>query len=201
MDLNDVAPMDDAFIRTAIRGLRAPDHHRAFWDDLGGQLDSITQVLIAQGLLVDHSVPPLVVELPQAVPAPAPIPEAVDGATVHAPRRQPLRAGPPAHAVAAGAPRVRAFGQPVAGQAPSGWAEPGAPAESGPPADPEVVVRHDPAVVPRSLRRTSNAVLLAVALVAAIVAMVAGLSLVRQRSDTGGSPPPAEAPQTVGATG
>jgi hypothetical protein len=193
--MTDLAPIDDAFIRTAIRGLRPPDHHRAFWDDLGGELDAIAQVLVAQGLLVDQSVAPLVVELPHAA-APAAQPQrpvepparAADPTLVR-PRRQPLRAAPPAHVAPADAPRVRAFGPD-----PSGWAHPGTPTV------PEVVVRHDPAVVPRSLRRTSNAVLLAVAIAAAVVALVAGLSLVRQRADNAGPAPTPEAPQAVGAT-
>ena len=44
------------------------------------------------------------------------------------------------------------------------------------------------ALVPRSLRRASNAVLLALAVVAAVVVIAAGLTLVRQRSDSGMGP-------------
>ena len=49
-------------------------------------------------------------------------------------------------------------------------------------------VRHDEATLPFSMRRTSNAVLIAVALAALVVAAVAGLSLVKQRNDVGAPP-------------
>lgn len=60
-------------------------------------------------------------------------------------------------------------------------------------ADPlaRLTIEHDAAALPQAMRRVSNAVLLAVALVALMVAMYAGLSLVRQRSE-GGAPPAAE---------
>jgi len=44
-------PEDDAFIRTAIRGLRPPEHHPTFWDTLRDQLDDVADVLAAEGLL------------------------------------------------------------------------------------------------------------------------------------------------------
>jgi hypothetical protein len=199
------APVDDAFIRTAIRGLRAPDHHPAFWSELAGELDAAQRVLVAQGHLVAPPEQPLVVQLPEARPERAPArprteqprrrteqprrqvhvaaPTAAAPADTapHPPRREPLRAGAPAHAAPAAAERIRAFG-------------PGAPAAPRP----KLVVDHDPAVVPQSLRRSSNAVLLAIAAAAATIALVAGLTLVRQRSDDGGAPP-AEQPADTGA--
>ena len=87
----------------------------------------------------------------------------------------------PAHAAPAGAERVRAF----------------TPGPTSPRA--EAVVRHDAAVVPQSLRRSSNAVLLAIAVAAAVVALVAGLTLVRQRSDAGGPTPSDEPTQPAAA--
>ncbi len=52
-------------------------------------------------------------------------------------------------------------------------------------------------MVPRSLRRGSNAVLLVVALVAAVVALIAGLTLVRERAGDGGSAPSGGSPEAV----
>lgn len=50
-------------------------------------------------------------------------------------------------------------------------------------------VRHDRATVPGALRKTSNAVLLAVAVLAVVVAAYAGLTLVKQRSDAAAPAP------------
>ena len=44
-----LAPTDDAFIRTAIRGLRPPEHHPAFWTELTNELDAAEEQLVAQG--------------------------------------------------------------------------------------------------------------------------------------------------------
>lgn len=69
-------------------------------------------------------------------------------------------------------------------------ATPAAPLE---PAAATTTARHlvvDPptALVPRSLRRASNALLLLLALLAAVLVVAAGLTLVRQRSDSGTGP-------------
>jgi hypothetical protein len=180
-DLADLAPVDDAFIRTAIRGLRPPEHHPAFWGELSSELDAL------EGALAPAPVRPTrePVPVPEAAPEPQPEPEPAPApaAPAHPPRRAPLRARPPAHAgPAAGPQRVRAFVD--------------APAPSAP--KPKLVVHHDAAVVPHSLRRSSNAVLLAIAVVAAVVALVAGVTLVRQRSETGG-PSPSERPPAAAA--
>lgn len=75
-------------------------------------------------------------------------------------------------------------------------ATPAAPLE---PAVATTAARHlvvDPptALVPRSLRRTSNALLLLLAVVAAVLVVAAGLALVRQRSDSGLGPDPKPLP-------
>ena len=191
-ELTDLVPVDDAFIRTAIRGLRAPEHHPAFWTELSGELDAL-EVAMAPHRAPVRAPAPVRVAAPEPEPAPVPepAPEAVvepepvpvAAAAVHPPRREPLRARPPAHAAPAGeGERVRAF----------------VPAPEAPTTKRRPVVHHDAAVVPHSLRRSSNAVLLAVAVVAAVVALVAGLTLVRQRSDAGG-PSPTEQPSADAA--
>jgi hypothetical protein len=60
-------------------------------------------------------------------------------------------------------------------------------------------VRHDAATLPASMRRASNVVLLTVGLAAVLVALIAGLSLLRSRSDSGapaGPPNPSAAAST-----
>jgi hypothetical protein len=59
-------------------------------------------------------------------------------------------------------------------------------------------VHQDSAVVPMSLRRASNLVLLALAILAAVMAIVAGLTLVHQRSVAGPSTPSEHAAQVQG---
>jgi hypothetical protein len=57
-------------------------------------------------------------------------------------------------------------------------------------------VEHDSATLPFSMRSAANVVLLTIALMAIVVAVFAGLSLVRQRSD-GAGPAPRERPVDV----
>jgi hypothetical protein len=189
-ELTDLVPVDDAFIRTAIRGLRAPEHHPAFWTELTGELDAV-EVAMAPHRAPVRAPAPVRVAAPEPEPVPVPEPapepvvelEPVAAAAVHPPRREPLRARPPAHAAPAGeGERVRAF----------------VPAPEAPTAKRRPVVHHDAAVVPQSLRRSSNAILLAIAVVAAVVALVAAVTLVRQRSDAGG-PSPTEQPSADAA--
>jgi hypothetical protein len=262
------APEDDAFVRTAIRGMRPPDHHPEFWDGLAARIDGaederrmdvaigppgslddvaprarsgrraapraperparraaplraapVAQVAAAAAAMdaMDPAAPgpptevlPLPQHLPQAAaPAPqtaeadedpfGPIVDHADGkerdlepdaptAPRHAarPPAAPGHRGLPAH----DAPREQVFipaaaaattAAALAGRGVRGVADPLA----------KLTVRHDPATMPRSMRRTSNAVLLGLAVLALVVALVAGLSLVRQRSDSSAPPAPA----------
>ena len=181
----DLLPDDDSLVRTALRGLRVPAHHPDFWDQLAWQLDDANDEMTQQGLM-EETLRAALLEPELAAPEPSPhhvedpwtdseeavaaahaaaiaVHEHPDAAPAveHPPRREPLRA------------TARVFVEAPAASAP-------APQR----------VRHDPAVVPRSLRRGSNAALLAAAVLAAIVVVVAALALVHSRSDAG-SPPPA----------
>jgi hypothetical protein len=194
----ELLPDDDSLVRTAIRGLRVPGHHPDFWDQLAWQLDDAADEMIEQGLM-EETLRAALLEPELAAPEPsahhvedpwtatedetiaahaaalalherpaAPAPEAAvagEAAEAHPPRREPLRA---TTKVFVAAPETAA-----------------APAR----------VRHDAAVVPHSLRRASNLVLLAVAVAAAVLALVAGLALVHSRSDAG-SPTPATVVQS-----
>jgi hypothetical protein len=51
-------------------------------------------------------------------------------------------------------------------------------------------VRHDASTMPAAMRRTANVVLLTVALAAILVVLIAGISLVRSRSDSSAPPSP-----------
>ena len=173
----ELLPDDDTLVRTAVRGMRVPAHHPDFWDQLAWQLDDAGDEMAQQGLM-EEALRAALLEPELAAPEPSPhhvedpwtdteeAAAAAHAAAVavhdhpapaelveHPPRREPLRA------------TTRVFVE--------------APAVA--PAPP--AVRHDPAVVPRSLRRGSNAALLAAAVAAAILVVVAGLALVRSRSD------------------
>ena len=207
----ELAPDDDAFIRTAIRGLRPPEHHPAFWGELEGELDTVDGALAAEGRRAapaERAGPqppaePIVVQLPEAPPDPAPEP------TERRNRRStwPLRTPPTRRAASRSgpAPPPTPLRRGPSGSGPSGpvWPRaraPGPPARSGSAGTrPKLVVHHDPAILPESLRRTSNAILLAVATLAAVVALLAGLTLVRQRSDAGGVPPTEQPSQPAAA--
>jgi hypothetical protein len=187
----DLLPDDDSLIRTALRGLRVPPHHPDFWDQLAWQLDDAADEM-ALPELADPEPSPHHVEDPwtdteeaaaaahaaavaghghEAMDLYAPVAAAapaVDLTSVadHPPRREPLRA------------TTRVFvDAPAAAPAPAAGAARAA------------RIGHDAAVVPRSLRSASNAVLLAVVVVGALIALLAGLALVHSRSDAG-SPSP-----------
>jgi hypothetical protein len=189
----DLLPDDDSLVRTAIRGLRVPAHHPDFWDQLAWQLDDAADEMIQQGRM-EETLPAALLEPELAAPEPSahhvedpwtepeeeviaahaaalalherPAPEVASAADLHPPRREPLRA---TTKVFVEAPEV--------------------------PATPPRM-RHDDAVVPHSLRRASNLVLLAVAVAAAVLALVAGLALVHARSDAG-SPSPTTVVQSA----
>ncbi len=57
-----------------------------------------------------------------------------------------------------------------------------------------LTIRHDVATLPGTMRRTSNVVLLVLALVAVVVAAIAGLSLARRATEDGA---PARPPAAV----
>jgi hypothetical protein len=191
----DLLPDDDSFVRTAIQGLRVPTHLPDFWDQLAWHLDDALDEMTDQGLMefamrstpvADLAAPepsPHHVEDPWPEPEPevdlfAPVDEPVyeddDDEAPPPPRREPLRARDQvfvdAPTAVAAAPKRMATAAPR--------------------------FRHDPAVVPMSLRRASNAVLLALAVLAAVLAVVAGLTLVHQRSDAGPATPSEQASHT-----
>ena len=208
--MNDVElPQDDAFVRTAIRGMQTPDHHPDFWDDLASMIDASE----GPGTVTDPGLD-LALGAPREFEMPGqPVPRGrhvharpAHRAGDHAPRRAPLRAVPllPDPELApAPAPTQVHIAAPTAAvpaAAAAGWAPapaPSAPASAAPiirkVADPlsKLKIEHDAATMPYSMRRTSNIVLLTVALAAVMVALFAGLSLVRQRSDSG-APAPVE---------
>lgn len=226
----DERPPDDAFVRTAIRGMQIPDHDPDFWDRLAGGLDDVDEELeLEQGRLGAVGAPGALDgfddEGAGAGRAGGHRPRHVAQARAH--RRAPLRAAP-APVVDGGGHRppddraVRAGG--AAGVPGTGWVQGQvhveAPTASVPAAsaarptggggrtvvravaDPlsRFTIEHDPATLPRAMRRGSNAVLLALALVAVVVVLVAGLSLVRQRSDSGATVPQEE-PTSVSESG
>jgi hypothetical protein len=231
--VNDVeVPPDDAFVRTAIRGMQTPDHHPDFWDDLASLIDA------SEGPVVDAGLD-LALGAPRDFEMPVgPTPR---GRRVHA--RPAHRAVAHAHAVAADAEfyvdrerdldpdpgpdvdldpdldpafepapasrqvHIAAPTAAVPAAAAARTPEPEAPASSSvfataaaaaaparavrKVADPlsKLKIEHDAATMPFSMRRTSNIVLLTVALAAVMIAVFAGLSLVRQRSDSGAPAP------------
>jgi hypothetical protein len=206
-------PEDDAFVRTAIRGMRPPDHHPDFWDALAGRLDAAEERAAHSESVEAVFGPPGSLDAealrPKARERARPAHRAAD----HAPRRAPLRAVPapaapptqvhidapsaavPAVAAAADAVREPAF-RPAAIAATTAAAIAGKGVRSVDPLA-KLTVRHDAATLPHTMRRASNAVLVALALVAVVVAVVAGLSLVRQRSEDG-APVPLEQPGEPG---
>jgi hypothetical protein len=192
-------PEDEAFVRSAIRCLRAPEHEPSFWDRLAGQLDAaedarrIASVFGPTGSL--EEIPP-----PRARPRDRARP--AHRAADHPPREVPLRAGPPPEPPLAAPPEVAPDPAPAPAPAPAPTARPAAPARqvhvpavpaaataraSVPRVDPlaGLKVRHDPATLPASMRRASNVVLLTVGLAAVLIAVIAGLSHLRSRSDSG----------------
>jgi hypothetical protein len=235
-------PPDDAFVRTAIRGMQTPDHHPDFWDDLASLIDASEGPVVDAGLDLALGAP-RDFEMPVG---PTPRGRRVHArpahrAGDHAPRRAPLRAGPVAHAHAVAADaefyvdrerdldpdpgpdvdldpalepapasrqvHIAAPTAAVPAAAAARTPEPEAPASSSVfataaaaaaparavrrVADPlsKLKIEHDAATMPFSMRRTSNIVLLTVALAAVMIAVFAGLSLVRQRSDSGAPAP------------
>src|SRR5690606_30738595 len=60
------------FVRTALRGLRIPQHHDDFWDVLHAELDLAEADLAAQPAWVEPEVPPVAAApvLPEAAAAP-----------------------------------------------------------------------------------------------------------------------------------
>jgi hypothetical protein len=206
-------PDDDAFVTTAIQGLRVPSHKPDFWDQLAWRLDDAADELVSEGLLqavmprsrsvtprhaapaappepVDIDAPadawveadrdpygPIVGPIDDPFAAPPEEPATVAVARVapiaapHEPRRTPLRSG---------TARVLVDAPTAATPGPARMAEP--------------VIHHDPAVLPATLRRTSNALLVALAVAAAVVAVMAGLTLVKQRNDASAPTPSEVAP-------
>jgi hypothetical protein len=226
MSAADLLPDDDSFVRTAIQGLRVPPHLPDFWDHLAHGLDDAFDEMAAAGLmegsLREAPVPDLAepepsphhVEDPWPEPAHDPHPEpfadrfAEAAVDLFAPVDEPVyedddeyeedradeaAAYDPAYdePVDLEPPRSRGpriFVDAPAAATPTGGRHVAAPRRA----------HHDRAVVPMSLRRTSNAVLLAVALLAAVMAVVAGLTLVRQRSEDGAPPPSEQASEAAG---
>jgi hypothetical protein len=194
----DLLPDDDSFVRTAIQGLRVPTHLPDFWDQLAWRLDDALDEMTGQGLMefaVPAAAPDLAVPEPSPhhVEDPWPEVEPEPEVDLYGPVDEPvyddedddeLVAARPPEAPARRAPlRAR---EPVFVDAPTAVA-PRPQRMAGRPGR----VHHDRAVVPMSLRRGSNAVLLALAVLAAAMAVVAGLTLVRQRSE-GSAPAPSE---------
>jgi hypothetical protein len=188
-------PEDDAFVRTAIRGMRPPEHEPSFWDRLAGELDAAED---ARGVASVFGPPGSLEELPAPRPRARERTRSTHRAPEHPPRRAPLRATPSGE-VAIDAPTAAV---PAAAAAPAARAAAQLPVHPAParpiPARVRAVdpmagmrVRHDPSTLPASMRRASNVVLLTIALAAVLVALIAGLSLLRSRSDSGapaGSP-------------
>ena len=197
--MTDLLPDDDSFVRTAIQGLRVPVHGPDFWDRLAGQLDDAADDLVAQGLMEEVLRSALVADLAQPEPSPHhvedpwPEPEVVGRAAepdlqvdLFGPVDEPVYEDEYEEDLADEAaaydptydePDAR---EPIGEEDPRDLTRQWTPAALAPTSR----IRHDRAVVPRSLRRTSNAVLLALALLAAVLAVVAGLTLVHQRSDS-----------------
>jgi hypothetical protein len=205
-----VEPEDDAFVRTAIRGMRPPEHHETFWDRLAGDLDAAEDAG-ARGITAT----------PAPQPAAAPARPRRAARADHPPRRAPLHAAPPQQVVvdtpAGAAPAAAPPATPAA--PPSVPAMLAAAAKAPPPGgtppprsrtggrqaggirpnapglrkvDPlaGLRVRHDASTMPASMRRTANVVLLTVALAAILIVLIAGISLVRSRSDSSAPPAP-----------
>jgi hypothetical protein len=197
------SPEDDSFVTTAIRGLRIPAHNPDFWDHLAWRLDDAADEMVAEGLL--EAVMPRV---RTRAAARAPLPVDIEGPDDAWPEPEPdLAPAPPPPpapepevdlfgpiAEPDGAPVTEAFVFPSQGEAHAARTAPlraGRPrvlvdAPSSAPLAAhraEPVVQHDPAVLPQAVRSRTNAALVALAVLAAVVAVVAGLTLVRQRSD------------------
>jgi hypothetical protein len=216
-----LTPDDDSFVRAAIQGLRVPGHHPDFWDQLAWQLDDAADEMASEGLLQRAPEVPLIEpELAEPEPSPHHVEDpwtdseaaaaaahaaAVAGhgheaLDVYGPAAEPVyedddeelavaaATRPQPRATAPRTPDHPARREPLRAGSPRVFVE--APVAAFAPAP---RVRHDAAVVPASLRRASNAVLLAVVVVAAVVAVMAGLALVRQRSNSG-APAPTEVP-------
>jgi hypothetical protein len=189
----DLLPDDDSLVRTAIRGLRVPAHHPDFWDQLAWQLDDAADEMAQQGLM-EEAPPSALLEPELAEPEPRPH-------HVEDPWTDTEEAAVAAHAAAVATheppPVVPAVEHPPRREPLRATTRVFVEAPSAPAAG---RVRHDPAVVPRSLRSASNAVLLAVVVVAAVVALLAGLALVRSRSDAGSPSPSTVVSQTPTTT-
>jgi hypothetical protein len=196
----DLLPDDDSFVRTAIQGLRAPTHLPDFWDQLAWRLDDALDEMTDQGLMEfaerDAPAPDLAEPEPHHVedPWPEPVESEIDlFGPVDEPvyddeddaAGEPVAPRPPARRAPLRA-RDQVFVDAPTAAAPAPRRMAGRPAR----------VQQDRAVVPMSLRRASNAVLLVLALLAAVLAVVAGLTLVRQRSEAGSSTPSEQASDT-----
>ena len=194
MDPADLPP-DDAFVRTAIRGMQTPDHHEEFWSRVAGVLDQVDDGRPFDGA-DPIGAPGSLDALSNERPAARHTASRPARRASHPPRRAPLRAAPPprtpalAGQVHIDAPTARVPAAAAAFAGASAGAAAGAAAVRKV-ADPlsKLRIEHDAATLPFSMRRTSNAVLLAVALAAVVVSVLAGLSLVRQRSESGAPTP------------
>lgn len=82
-------PADDAFVRTAIRGMRPPEHHPEFWDVLAGQLDDVEDRM---GLGGAFGPPGSLDELPPSPRDRSRVRRPAAHRAGPAPRRAPLRA-------------------------------------------------------------------------------------------------------------